>query len=75
MDAAAAHAALGISPLAELGVGMALTIRHYTETELDGVLSSWENTSTIAHPFLTEELLDEARDIHGDLEVEVFQAN
>ncbi len=107
------------------------TIRQYIETDLDDILSSWENASKIAHPFLTKEFLDKerynipnvylpnadtwvaeingtvvgfiallgnevgaifvepkfqgagvgkalmnkAQEIHGDLEVEVFQAN
>lgn len=107
------------------------TIRQYTENDLSGILSSWENASKIAHPFLTQEFLDKerfnipnlylpnadtwvadlngtvvgfiallgsevgaifvepkfqgtgvgtalmnkAQEIHGDLEVEVFQAN
>lgn len=110
---------------------MPYTIRQYTEADISGVLSSWENASRIAHPFLTEEfldnerynipnvympnadtwvaeidkavvgfvalignevgaifvepdfqgsgvgkaLMDKAQEIHGDLEVEVFQAN
>lgn len=110
---------------------MAHTIRQYAEGDLDGVLSSWENASRVAHPFLTKEfldkerynipnvylpnadtwvvdlegrvvgfiallgnevgalfvepafhgtgagraLMDKAQDLHGDLEVEVFEAN
>lgn len=108
-----------------------LHIRQYRESDLNAVLSSWENASKIAHPFLTEEflnrerynipnvylpnadtwvaemdgvvvgfiallgnevgaifvepvfqglgvgraLMDKAQELHGDLEVEVFQAN
>lgn len=40
---------------------MAYTIRQYTEADLSGVLSSWENASKIAHPFLSEEFLDKER--------------
>jgi putative acetyltransferase len=29
-------------------------IRQYTNSDLDDVLSSWENTQTLAHPFLPE---------------------
>lgn len=110
---------------------MLYSIRQYTEADLDGVLSSWENASKIAHPFLPEAflakerhnipniylpnaetwvadidglvvgfiallgnevgaifvepdyhgsgvgkaLMDKAREIHGDLEVEVFSKN
>lgn len=38
-----------------------LRIRQYTEADLDGVLSSWENASRIAHPFLAEEFLEKER--------------
>lgn len=30
-------------------------IREYTETDLDDVLSAWESTQQIAHPFLKED--------------------
>ena len=106
-------------------------IRKYKDTDLDGVLSSWENASRVAHPFLKEEflvqerknipelylpnadtwvvdvdnhvvgfislignevgglflqpehhgkkmgklLMDKAQELHGDLEVEVFEKN
>lgn len=106
-------------------------IRQYRESDLEGVLSSWENASKIAHPFLEEGFLaqerknipemylpnadtwvvdvddqvagfialignevgaiflqpdhqgkkmgklmmDKARELHGDLEVEVFEKN
>jgi putative acetyltransferase len=36
-------------------------IRRYEEKDLDGVLSSWENASKLAHPFLTKEFLDKER--------------
>ena len=32
---------------------MFYVIRQYTENDLSGILSSWENASKIAHPFLT----------------------
>ncbi len=107
------------------------TIRKYTDSDLDDLLSSWENASKLAHPFLTKDLLestrknipvvllpkadtwiyeqegvvigfislignevaalfvqpafhgagagralvDKARELHGDLEVEVFEVN
>jgi putative acetyltransferase len=107
------------------------TIRKYKDSDLEEVLSSWENASRLAHPFLTNDLLestrknipivllpkadtwisehegivigficlignevaalfvqpefhgtgtgralvDEARELHGDLEVEVFEVN
>ena len=40
---------------------MTHVIRQYVESDLDGVLSSWESASKIAHPFLTEEFLDTER--------------
>jgi putative acetyltransferase len=107
------------------------TIRKYTDNDLDEVLSAWENASRLAHPFLTNKLIettrknipvvllpkadtwvyeregvvvgfislignevaalfvqpafhgtgagralvDKARELHGDLEVEVFEIN
>jgi putative acetyltransferase len=36
-------------------------IRQYVESDLDGVLSSWESASKIAHPFLKEEFLETER--------------
>jgi putative acetyltransferase len=106
-------------------------IRQYESHDLDGILSAWENASSLAHPFLGKEflvqerknipevylpiadtwvvvidnavvgfialignevgaiflqpechgqgagkaLMDKARDLHGDLEVEVFAEN
>lgn len=40
---------------------MPATIRKYIDEDLAGVLSSWENASKIAHPFLTESFLDKER--------------
>lgn len=40
---------------------MEYTIRQYENSDLNGVLSSWENASKIAHPFLTEEFMDKER--------------
>jgi putative acetyltransferase len=113
------------------GIVMIHSIRAYKDCDLNDVLSSWENASKLAHPFLTEEflnlerhnipnvylpvadtwvyendqkvigfialignevgaifvqpelhgtgagraLMDKAQDLHGDLEVEVFEAN
>lgn len=107
------------------------TIRKYRDSDEEEVLSSWENASRLAHPFLTEDLIaatrknipilllpkadtwvydhkgivigficlignevaalfvqpefhgtgtgralvDKARELHGDLEVEVFEIN
>lgn len=36
-------------------------IRQYRESDLAGILSSWENASKIAHPFLEEEFLEQER--------------
>lgn len=36
-------------------------IRPYRDNDLDGVLSSWENASKIAHPFLTPEFMESER--------------
>lgn len=33
-------------------------IRQYKDSDLSDVMSSWENASKIAHPFLTEEFLE-----------------
>ncbi len=40
---------------------MLSAIRKYRDSDLDDVLSSWENASKLAHPFLTEEFLDSER--------------
>lgn len=40
---------------------MTYTIRQYQETDLDGVLSSWESANKIAHPFLNEEFVNQVR--------------
>ena len=37
------------------------TIRKYSDSDLEGVLSSWENASKMAHPFLTNELIATTR--------------
>jgi putative acetyltransferase len=37
------------------------TIRKYTDSDLDDLLSSWENASKLAHPFLTKDLLESTR--------------
>ena len=36
-------------------------IRQYTESDLVGVLSSWENAVAIAHPFLEKEFVETER--------------
>ena len=110
---------------------MTHSIRQYSEADINGVLSSWENASKIAHPFLKEDfqaqvrkdipelylpnadtwvvevdnqvagfialigneigaiflqpehhgkkigklMMDKAKELHGDLEVEVFEKN
>ena len=40
---------------------MTCIIRQYKETDLNAVLSSWENASKIAHPFLSESFLNKER--------------
>lgn len=40
---------------------MVYRIRQYTGADLNGVLSSWENASKIAHPFLPKAFLDRER--------------
>ncbi|PZC48044.1 MAG: putative acetyltransferase [Chloroflexi bacterium] len=40
---------------------MNLTIREYRPEDLADVLSAWESGSRIAHPFLTEQFLDQER--------------
>ncbi len=37
------------------------TIRQYIESDLDDVLSAWENANKLAHPFLKEEFVDQVR--------------
>lgn len=37
------------------------TIRKYIESDEAEVLSSWENASKLAHPFLTEDLIEQTR--------------
>lgn len=37
------------------------TIRQYIESDLDDVLSTWENANKLAHPFLKEEFVDQVR--------------
>jgi len=41
---------------------MSYTIRQYKDSDLDGVLSAWENASRLAHPFLSDEFLEAERD-------------
>ena len=36
-------------------------IREYKNSDLDNVLSSWENTQRIAHPFLKEDFQTQER--------------
>ena len=36
-------------------------VRPYEESDLEGVLSAWENASKIAHPFLEEDFLAQER--------------
>ena len=36
-------------------------IRQYKDSDLDDVLSSWENSSRVAHPFLKEDFLVQER--------------
>lgn len=38
-------------------------IREYTETDLDDVLSAWESTQQIAHPFLKEDFQAQEKNI------------
>lgn len=37
-------------------------VREYRAEDLDAVLAAWENATRLAHPFLTEEFLDQERD-------------
>jgi putative acetyltransferase len=37
------------------------TIRKYTKSDQEELLSSWENASKLAHPFLTNDLLESTR--------------
>ena len=40
---------------------MTYIIRHYQASDLDAVLSSWENANKIAHPFLSKSFVDRVR--------------
>ena len=40
---------------------MTIIIRQYCELDLNDILSSWENASKLAHPFLTREFLNKER--------------
>lgn len=40
---------------------MNITLRTYEPQDLDELLSAWENATRIAHPFFTEEFLDQER--------------
>jgi len=40
---------------------MVHNIRKYKDSDLNGVLSSWENASELAHPFLSRDFLDSER--------------
>ena len=40
---------------------MQRTVREYRPDDLENVLSAWENATRIAHPFLTEQFLEEER--------------
>ena len=40
---------------------MELIIREYTDQDLARVLSAWESASKVAHPFLTEQFLEQER--------------
>lgn len=40
---------------------MLAIIRPYQAEDFDGLMSSWENASRVAHPFLSEDFLDEER--------------
>ncbi|QDV52247.1 GNAT family N-acetyltransferase [Gimesia fumaroli] len=37
-------------------------VREYRAEDLDAVLAAWENATRLAHPFMTEEFLDQERD-------------
>lgn len=41
---------------------MTLTVRKYTVLDLQEVLSTWENASNLAHPFLSTDFQDQVRD-------------
>ena len=40
---------------------MTLTVRKYTASDLQEVLSTWENASNLAHPFLSADFQDQVR--------------
>ncbi len=40
---------------------MVCIVRQYKETDLNSVLSSWENANKLAHPFLSNTFVDQVR--------------
>lgn len=38
-----------------------MQLRQYVESDLEAVLSSWENATRLAHPFMTDEFLAQER--------------
>ena len=38
-----------------------MNIRHYNDSDLDAVLSSWEIATRLAHPFMTDEFIAQER--------------
>lgn len=38
-----------------------MKIRHYENTDLEAVLFSWEASTRLAHPFMTDEFIDQER--------------
>ncbi|WP_299205489.1 GNAT family N-acetyltransferase [uncultured Amphritea sp.] len=40
---------------------MTITIRQYSEEDIEAVLSAWHAASTLAHPFLTSEFHEQVR--------------
>lgn len=53
--------AAATSHLVAQGMAMKRIVRRYEPEDLDDVLSSWESATRVAHPFLTEQFLEQER--------------
>ena len=61
MDDQVGNAANHAMEPAQRKITMSRVIREYSPDDLAGVLSAWESATVVAHPFLTEEFLDQER--------------
>jgi len=62
------HVADAMPQLKALGAkSQAMHIRQYRDADLEAVVSTWESATRLAHPFMTEEFLDQERKNLPDL--------